>query len=125
MHDPGPKRIRDRMVTDVRRGAILPPVVIGAVVDHERFNSFPMAGELGLREIIPDGAVQSLAIIDGMQRTTAIIEALDGEDSVLDRTLRVEFWLTKSVRAMVYRMLVLYQGSLIRTDGPKFADRAT
>ncbi|WP_197417087.1 MULTISPECIES: hypothetical protein [unclassified Sphingomonas] len=106
------KRIRDRMVSDIRHGAILPPVVIGAVVDNQRFNSFPMSGELGPRDIIPDGAVPSLAIIDGMQRTTAIIEALEGHEAVFDRSLRVEFWLTKSVRAMVYRMLVLNTGQV-------------
>lgn len=106
------KRIRDRMVSDIRHGAILPPVVVGAVVDAERFSSFPLEGELGPREIIPADAIQSLAIIDGMQRTTAILEAIDGHDAVLDRTLRVEFWLTKSVRAMVYRMLVLNTGQV-------------
>jgi hypothetical protein len=29
------KRIRTRMVTDIRRGAVLPPVVLGAVVDDD------------------------------------------------------------------------------------------
>lgn len=106
------KRIRDRMISDIRHGAILPPVVIGAVIENERFQSFPLTSESGLKDLIPDGAVQSLAIIDGMQRTTAIIEALDGHEAILDRTLRVEFWLTKSVRAMVYRMLVLNTGQV-------------
>lgn len=106
------KRIRDRMVSDIRHGAILPPVVIGAVVGDERFDSFPLVGTLGLREIIPKDAFQSLAIIDGMQRTTAILEAIEGQPAVLDRTLRVEFWLTKTVRAMVYRMLVLNTGQV-------------
>jgi hypothetical protein len=106
------KRIRDRMVSDIRNGAILPPVVIGAVVDQGRFDSFPLDGKLGPREILPGDTIQSLAIIDGMQRTTAILEALEGHESVLDRTLRVEFWLTKSVRAMVYRMLVLNTGQV-------------
>jgi hypothetical protein len=106
------KRIRDRMVSDIRNGAILPPVVIGAVVDQARFDSFPLEGKLGPREILPGDTIQSLAIIDGMQRTTAIFEALDGNESVLDRALRVEFWLTKSVRAMVYRMLVLNTGQV-------------
>ncbi|KXV70938.1 hypothetical protein AD951_02015 [Acetobacter malorum] len=106
------KRIRDRMVNDIRHGAILPPIVIGAVVDNQRFNSFPLSGEYGIRDIIPDDTLSSLAIIDGMQRTTAIIEALDGHEAVLERSLRVEFWLTKSVRAMVYRMLVLNTGQV-------------
>ena len=106
------KRIRDRMVSDIRHGAILPPVVIGAVVDDDRFNAFPLGEALSLKDVIPESAVQSLAIIDGMQRTTAIIEALEGHDGVLDRNIRVEFWLTKSVRAMVYRMLVLNTGQV-------------
>lgn len=106
------KRIRDRMVSDIRHGAILPPVVIGAVVDEEKFASFPLNGELGPHDIISNESIQSLAIIDGMQRTTAIMEALDGHETVLERRLRVEFWLTKSVRAMVYRMLVLNTGQV-------------
>src|SRR5271165_3493915 len=35
------KRIRTRMVSDIRRGAVLPPVVIGAVVDDDVFKSYP------------------------------------------------------------------------------------
>lgn len=106
------KRIRDRMISDIRNGAILPPVVIGVVVDERRFDSFPLDSKAGLREILPADAIHSLAIIDGMQRTTAVLEALEGHEDVLDRTLRVEFWLTKSVRAMVYRMLVLNTGQV-------------
>lgn len=106
------KRIRDRMVNDIRRGAILPPVVIGAVVDDQRFAAFPLPGGSSFGDIVPADSVESLAIIDGMQRTTAILEALEGHEEVQDRHLRVEFWLTKSVRAMVYRMLVLNTGQV-------------
>ena len=106
------KRIRDRMVSDIQHGAILPPVVIGAVVGDELFSSFPLERVIRPREIIPNESIQSLAIIDGMQRTTAILEAVEGKAELLDRNLRVEFWLTKSVRAMVYRMLVLNTGQV-------------
>src|SRR5437762_13885263 len=35
------KRIRDRMVSDIRQCAVLPPVVLGVVVDKKTFDQFP------------------------------------------------------------------------------------
>jgi hypothetical protein len=37
------KRIRARMVADIQRGAVLPPVVIGAVVPDGEFKKFPIS----------------------------------------------------------------------------------
>jgi hypothetical protein len=54
----------------------------------------------------------NISIIDGMQRTSALIEATSEDASVNDRLMRVEFWLTKNVRSMVYRMLVLNTGQV-------------
>jgi len=47
-----------------------------------------------------------------MQRTAALIEASDDESIVISHKVRVEFWLTKDVRSMVYRMLVLNTGQV-------------
>lgn len=111
------KRIRDRMVADIRRGAVLPPVVIGVVVDNDTFGKYPAGKDTPLDEILPRNAKKKLSIIDGMQRTTAIMEAAEIDPNVLDSSVRVEFWLTTSVRAMVYRMLVLNTGQVPWTLG--------
>lgn len=100
------KRIRERMVADIRRGAVLPPVVIGAVVDQETFDTYPNNTATVPDDILPTSVREQLSIIDGMQRTSALSEASDIDTSVLNRSMRVEFWLTRSVSTMVYRMLV-------------------
>lgn len=106
------KRIRDRMVGDLRRGAILPPVVIGAVVDENTFTKYPIAEAKTHSDILPSGAGEDLSIIDGMQRTSALFEAAEIDSAVRTNEMRVEFWLTKNVRTMVYRMLVLNTGQV-------------
>lgn len=106
------KRIRERMVSDIRRGAVLPPVVIGAVVDQALFDSFPRTNAESISELLPRKDWSELSIIDGMQRTAALSEAVAIDSVVLDRRMRVEFWLTQSVRTMVYRMLVLNTGQV-------------
>lgn len=105
------KRIRERMVNDIRAGALLPPVVIGAVVEDSAFERLPKKGAKSVSEFLPtDG--RSLSIIDGMQRTGAMMEAIEADVAVKDRMIRVEFWLAQSVRAMIYRMLVLNTGQV-------------
>lgn len=103
------RRIRDRLVSDLHRGAIVPPVVIGVVVDDASFDSFPTKATK-IEDVVPPGT--DVSIIDGMQRTSALIEAAGTDATILDRMLRVEFWLARSVRAMVYRMLVLNTGQV-------------
>ncbi len=63
-------------------------------------------------EFIPEESLRTLAIIDAMQRTAAILEAAAEDETVLRRNLRVEFWLATSIRAMIYRMLVLNTGQV-------------
>lgn len=106
------KRIRARMVGDLRLGAVLPPVVIGAVLSHEQFATLPQESATSVAQVLSGPELRTLAIIDGMQRTAAILEARKGEPTVAERKLRVEFWLATSVRAMVYRMLVLNTGQV-------------
>lgn len=106
------KRIRERMVSDIRRGAVLPPVVLGAVVNDEQFQKYPLDGSASVDIVVPNEFRAELSIIDGMQRTTALKEAAKIDISVLDREMRVELWLTKTVSAMVYRMLVLNTGQV-------------
>lgn len=106
------KRIRSRMVADIVQGAVLPPVVIGVVLPEDRFSALVASESFDVREVLSVGGGDGLSIIDGMQRTSALLEAASSGGDVQSRQLRVEFWLTTSVRAMVYRMLVLNTGQV-------------
>lgn len=106
------KRIRSRMIADLKLGAVLPPVVIGAVIDDGLFDNLPDQDSDSVKEILSTSDLSNLSIIDGMQRTAALIAARAADSRVADRKLRVEFWLATSVRAMIYRMLVLNTGQV-------------
>lgn len=106
--------IRNRMVDDIKRGAILPPVVLGAVVPKEildRARSCTTEKEFSalIRSIRPS----QLSVIDGMQRTTALHAAIQGEDNQsINSKIRVDFWLAKNIQSLIYRMLVLNTGQV-------------
>jgi hypothetical protein len=106
------KRIRDRMVSDIRACAVLPPVVLGVVVDKKAFARLPLVSSKDPSDFLSKDAARNLSIIDGMQRTAALLEAVEIDKKVLDLSVRVEFWLAQSVRSMVYRMLVLNTGQV-------------
>ncbi|MBB4750058.1 hypothetical protein [Actinoplanes lobatus] len=106
------KRIRARMVADIKLGAVLPPVVIGAVIEDDVFNTLPIDEADSVNEVLGDSDLSSLSIIDGMQRTAAMLEAQRDDPTVSNRRLRIEFWLATTVRAMIYRMLVLNTGQV-------------
>lgn len=106
------KRIRARMVEDLKLGAVLPPIVIGAVIEGAAFSKFPLLNATTVDDILPPAENRILSIIDGMQRTAAILEAAAEDSGVLARDLRVELWLASNVRPMIYRMLVLNTGQV-------------
>ncbi|MGE0086106.1 MAG: hypothetical protein AB7S75_16995 [Desulfococcaceae bacterium] len=105
-------RIRKRMVSDIQSGAILPPVVLGAVITNEIFNKIPYCKNID--EVL--GCLSndkiSILIIDGMQRTTALKEAAQQNEGVHERKIRVEFWLSEAVNSLIYRMLILNTGQI-------------
>jgi hypothetical protein len=105
------KRIRTRMVEDLRKGASLPPLVIGAVLEEVEFRKLPAEDAKDPHDFLPIDP-QSLSVIDGMQRTAALNEAVRENPDIATRRLRVEFWLTDNVRAMIYRMLILNTGQV-------------
>jgi hypothetical protein len=105
------KRIRDRMISDIQAGAVLPPVVIGVVVDDKTAQVLE-SGPHDQATLLQYIGVQELSIIDGMQRTASLLEAGTADSAVFDRNMRVEFWIAKSVRALIYRMLVLNTGQV-------------
>lgn len=101
---------------DLKRGCVLPPIVLaeaGGNVTVESDGRVKTLGELSaeLNEVRGD----AVYIIDGLQRTNAIRQAvadLDGDarNEFLQRELRVEFWLGASFGAIAYRMLLLNAG---------------
>jgi hypothetical protein len=104
-------RIRKRMVEDIVAGTVLPPIVVGLIVNPDLFSKLKdfTPGEFSkLLEEIPTG---NLTIIDGMQRTTALLEAIDKGLSK-DRLIRIEFWSATQLNSLIYRMLILNTGQV-------------
>lgn len=106
-------KIRSRLIEDIRNGAVIPPIVVGAVTSTailNRLKRLKTADELV--EKLASVSIE-LSIIDGMQRTTALMEARDPDKtSEFEPTIRVEFWLAKKVESLIYRMLVLNTGQV-------------
>lgn len=108
------KIIRDRMVADISKGTSLPPLVVGVLVDEDKYRA--AAEQLDSRndilEFLKIVEPSNVSIIDGMQRTTAILEAIaENQDSNIS-DLRVEFWVSASANSLIYRMLVLNTGQV-------------
>jgi hypothetical protein len=106
------KRIRDRMVLDIRAGAVLPAVVLGVVADDDFLTWLKIDETTDSKTFLEKIVRHDLSIIDGMQRTGSLFEAVEAESSVLSHLMRVEFWIAQSVRSLVYRMLVLNTGQI-------------
>ncbi|MGY4495930.1 hypothetical protein [Pseudomonas sp. TE3610] len=106
------KRIRERMIADIRAGAVLPPVVIGIVVSDAVVDAVSSGSLAGAEAFLDAVSQHELTIIDGMQRTAALSAACEIDSNILAREMRVEFWVARSVRSLVYRMLVLNTGQV-------------
>lgn len=104
------KSIRSRLVQDISQGAIIPAIVLG-VQDDGISISADLSSEKAA-ELISGIDNDGLSIIDGMQRTTALMEAVDSDKALEDRKVRVEFWVAKSLNSLIYRMLVLNTGQV-------------
>ena len=103
-------RIRKRMVEDITKGTILPPLVIGAAVKEADYNEFEKKNEEALLIWLKENA-SSLSLIDGMQRTTAMFEAEKSID-LSEYKIRIELWLAHTVNNLIHRMLVLISGQV-------------
>lgn len=104
-------RIRKTMIADIEGGAILPPVVVGLVVSPEVVASAQDVDTNSFKELLDTVPVDNISIIDGMQRTAALVH-LREMPHVLRRTMRVEFWLASNTNSLIYRMLVLNTGQV-------------
>lgn len=103
-------KIRQRLVDDLKKGAVIPPIVVGAVTNPTAINRLKkINSSIELVKALKAGKVD-LSIIDGMQRTTALIEAQEAES--IEPLIRVELWLARKVESLIYRMLVLNTGQV-------------
>ncbi|WP_458377634.1 hypothetical protein [Pseudomonas fluorescens] len=105
-------RIRHQMMTDFLEGGVLPPVVIG-IVEPNLNEDITTVKKDDLLSFLEDMKGE-ICIIDGMQRTTAMKQALSANsDGILSRRqIRIEVWVAKSITKLIYRMLVLNTGQL-------------
>ncbi len=69
--------IRSRLVSDLVDGAVIPPIVIGVQATNILLEAIttPAKDDSLIQQIVAVEAA-SLSIIDGMQRTTALLEAV-------------------------------------------------
>ncbi|MBE9237036.1 hypothetical protein IQ227_13620 [Anabaena aphanizomenioides LEGE 00250] len=95
------KRIRNQMVEDLKKGGILPPIVLGSISKSKinKDNFFRLIEN-----------EDNISILDGMQRIQALKESRKNND--INHNLRVEFWFAKDESALLYRMLVLNSGQI-------------
>lgn len=101
-------RIRKRMAEDLTNGAVLPPVVVGIIL-QENIETVKDWDDKKLNEEIKKVDSSKISIIDGMQRTTVFIEL----EQMLDkREIRVELWAAQHTANLTYRMLVLNTGQV-------------
>ena len=107
------RRIRERMLRDILAGTVLPPIVIGAVVSAEDFQGLKSGEITDAARLLSEKYKSTLSIIDGMQRTTALIDAAEeGGEAIAGRRVRIEIWAAKKVNSLIYRMLVLNTGQV-------------
>ena len=107
------KKIRDIMMEDIRRGAILPPIVLGVVTKNEiikKISSYmDNYDSICMDDIINN---KSLSIIDGIQRSTALYDVTSKYNDIYNKDVRVEVWITNEPSNLIYRMLVLNTGQI-------------
>lgn len=104
-------QIRRRMIDDIGLGAVLPPMVVGLIVEGEKFESLRKINEVDFKVFIENVTKDNISLIDGMQRTTALIEAVKNKD-IYQQEIRVEFWIASKVNSLIYRMLILNSGQI-------------
>jgi hypothetical protein len=102
------KLIRERMVDDFKNGAILPPVVLGIIDEYYKDEDIVSISDF--MQYLESKGEQDISIIDGMQRTAAIMESELSKSEQSLREIRVEFWIAKTINDLMYRMLVLNTG---------------
>ncbi len=106
------RRIRARMIDDIVKGAVLPPLVLGIVVDPVIFEGISSLSPEQMETSILGDWKGRVSIIDGMQRTTALLDAVKDNPGVAESELRIECWVSSQTDSLIYRMLVLNTGQV-------------
>lgn len=104
-------RIRKQMIKDILAGTILPPIVLGIILEEEQFSNIQTKKIDEIQSIVSSIKESNITIIDGMQRTTSILQAID-EGLSLETIIRVEFWIANKLNSLIYRMLILNTGQV-------------
>lgn len=105
--------IRKRLVDDLSAGAVIPPITVGILATKdERERLWNCEDAKSFIEEIGEIDSEKISIIDGMQRTTALLEAVKLNPDVALSTVRIEVWCAEQVNGLVYRMLVLNSGQI-------------
>lgn len=97
--------IRKRLVDDLCQGAIIPPIVLGLSLGDE----LKKVTNENVKQIVCDN-IQSATVIDGMQRSDALCQAMDANPDISNNPLRLDIWLSPDTVSLIYRMLVLNTG---------------
>lgn len=99
--------IRRRLIEDITKGTVIPPVVLGIVMPE----NVPEITERTFHDMF-NSTIGSLTIIDGIQRTESLKKATLQDEQVYNNDMRVEIWVSKRVSSLIYRMLVLNTGQV-------------
>ncbi|WP_152681882.1 hypothetical protein [Chromobacterium subtsugae] len=104
--------IRNRMISDIKNGTILPHIVLGATLSKKRLEELKLVTNNDqLISFILKITAEEISIIDGMQRTAALKQAnING--SISNHPIRFELWATEDIGSLIYRMLVLNTGQV-------------
>ena len=97
--------IRRRLVEDLKQGAIIPPIVIGLSTEAD----LNYVKEDNVIDLIQRGLPEA-TVIDGMQRSGALREALQQNPEITNSPMRVDIWVANGTTELIYRMLVLNTG---------------
>lgn len=107
------KTIRQRLVNDLSKGAVIPPIVLGVLCTSDVQDRIAAAETSeNVLELLQDLPGDDISIIDGMQRTTALREASEFNPSIMEQEVRVEVWSTQKIGSLIYRMLILNTGQV-------------
>lgn len=107
------QRIRKRLIDDLNRGTVIPQIVLGVKLENDSFEEFEKDIPKNSCDLLDNiDTEEQVSIIDGMQRTTALRDAMLIEGFNSERLIRLELWIAKSTNSLIYRMLVLNSGQI-------------
>lgn len=86
--------------------------MVGIIVPKSEFDSLEHKTTAEIQELTKSNWHGTVSVIDGMQRTTALLDAVADAPQVNQAILRVQFWLSPGTESLIYRMLVLNTGQV-------------